>query len=161
MTSARLNPKQVAPDGYATLAGVERYLGSCGLEASLVELVKMQASQINGCAFCLDMHSRDARRHGETEQRLYLLNAWREAPGYSEREQAALGWTDCLTLVASRAAPDAAYETLTRHFTPEEIVNLTTLIGMINLWNRLAIGMRMQPAGDRAKPAPAGQARAA
>jgi AhpD family alkylhydroperoxidase len=161
MTGARLNPKQVAPDAYAVLAGVERYLGSCGLEASLIELVKMRASQINGCAFCLDMHSRDARRHGETEQRLYLLNAWREAPGYTEREQAALGWTDCLTLVASQGAPDAAYEALTRHFTPAEIVDLTTLIGMINLWNRLAIGMRMQPAVDHARPASPGQAKAA
>src|ERR1700722_9069315 len=153
MTSARLNPKQVAPDAYAALAGVERYLGSCGLEAPLIELVKMRASQINGCAFCLDMHSRDARRHGETEQRLYLLNAWREAPGYTEREQAALGWTDCLTLVASQGAPDTAYEALTGHFTAAEIVNLTTLIGMINLWNRLAIGMRMQPAVGHARPA--------
>ena len=115
--------------------------------------MKLRASQINGCAFCLDMHSRDARRHGETEQRLYLLNAWREAPGYSEREQAALGWTDCLTLVASRGAPDAEYEALTRHFTPAEIVNLTTLIGMINLWNRLAIATRTQPAvGHAASP---------
>src|ERR1700679_3981099 len=102
MTSGPLNPKQVAPDGYAALAGVENYLRTCGLAAPLIDLVKMRASQINGCACCLDMHSRDARRHGETEQRLYLLNAWREAPGYTERERAALGWTDCLTLVASQ-----------------------------------------------------------
>jgi AhpD family alkylhydroperoxidase len=146
MTSPRLNPKQHAPEAYAALTGVERYIQTCGLERSLIELVKMRASQINGCAFCLDMHSRDARRHGETEQRLYLLNAWHEAPGYSERERAALAWTDCLTQVASRGAPDAEYEALTRQFAPAEIVNLTTLIGMINLWNRLAIGMHMQPA---------------
>ena len=146
MTSARLNPMELAPDGYAAVAGVERYLQNCGLEQSLIELVKLRASQLNGCAFCLDMHSRDARRHGETEQRLYLLSAWREAPGYSARERAALGWTDCLTLVASRGAPDAEYDALAAQFTPAEIVNLTALIGMINLWNRLAIGMRMQPA---------------
>lgn len=161
MTTARLNPREVAPDAYAAVAGVERYLQSCGLEQSLIELVKMRASQINGCAFCLDMHGRDARRHGETEQRLYLLNAWREAPGYSAREQAALGWTECLTLVASQGAPDAAYEALTRHFAPAEIVQLTTLVGLINLWNRLAIGMRMQPAVDQARPSQADAAQAA
>jgi AhpD family alkylhydroperoxidase len=145
MTTARLNMLDVATDAYAALSGVEQYIRGCGLEASLIELVKMCASQINGCAFCLDMHSRDARRHGETEQRLLLLNAWREAPGYSERERAALGWAECLTLVATRGAPDAEYDALTRVFTPAEIANLTTLIGMINLWNRLAIGTRMQP----------------
>lgn len=161
MTTARLNPREVAPDAYAAVAGVERYLQSCGLEQSLIELVKMRASQINGCAFCLDMHGRDARRHGETEQRLYLLNAWREAPGYSAREQAALGWTECLTLVASQGAPDAPYEALTRHFAPAEIVQLTTLVGLINLWNRLAIGMRMQPAVDQARPSQADAAQAA
>ena len=110
MTNARLNLMEVAPDAYAALAGLGRYIETCGLEPSLVELVKVRASQINACAFCLNMHTHDARRHGETEQRLYLLNAWREAPGYSEREQAALGWTECLTLVASRGAPDAEYE---------------------------------------------------
>ncbi|MGA3400785.1 MAG: carboxymuconolactone decarboxylase family protein [Acetobacteraceae bacterium] len=161
MTSTRLNLTEVAPDAYAALTGVERTIQTSGLEQSLIELVKMRASQINGCAFCLDMHSRDARRHGETEQRLYLLNAWREAPGYSAREQAALGWTDCLTLVASRGAPDAEYEALTRQFSPAEIVNLTTLIGMINLWNRLAIGLRMQPAAGQATPPHAAKAKAA
>jgi AhpD family alkylhydroperoxidase len=161
MTSARLKPIEHAPDAYAALTGVERTIRNCGLEPSLIELVKMRASQINGCAFCLDMHSRDARAHGESEQRLYLLNAWREAPGYSEREQAALGWTDCLTLVASRGAPDAEYEALTRQFTPAEIVNLTTVIGMINLWNRLAIGLRAQPAMDRVGPSQATEAKAA
>ena len=161
MTSARLNPIEHAPDAYAALTGVERYIRNCGLEPSLIELVKMRASQINGCAFCLDMHSRDARAHGESEQRLYLLNAWREAPGYSERERAALAWTDCLTLVASRGAPDEEYEALTRQFAPAEIVNLTTLIGMINLWNRLAIGLRAQPAIDRVAPSQATEPKAA
>jgi AhpD family alkylhydroperoxidase len=104
--------------------------------------VKMRASQINGCAFCLDMHSKDARKAGETEQRLYLLNAWRESPLYSERERAALAWTECVTRIADTGAPDVEYESLRRQFSPAEIVNLTTLIGMINLWNRLAISFR-------------------
>ena len=139
----RLDVANVAPGAYAALSGVERYLQGCGLERTLIELVKMRASQINGCAFCLDMHSKDARRAGESEQRLYLLNAWRESPLYSPRERAALGWTECLTRVADSGAPDAAYDDLLPHFEPQEIANLTTLIGMINLWNRLAIGMRM------------------
>jgi AhpD family alkylhydroperoxidase len=161
MTALRLNPLELVPEAYTALTGVERHVRTCGLEPSLLDLVKLRASQINGCAFCLDMHSREARKHGETGQRLDLLNAWREAPGYTERERAALGWTECLTLVASQGAPDAAYEALTRHFTPAEIVNLTTAIGMINLWNRLMIGMRVPPAmahatqshGDKAKAA--------
>ena len=161
MTNARLNLMEVAPEAYAALAGLERYIETCGLEPSLVELVKVRTSQINACAFCLNMHTKDARRHGETEQRLYLLNAWREAPGYTEREQAALGWTDCLTLVASRGAPDTEYEALTRHFTPKEIASLTTLIGIGNLWNRMMIGLRGQPAVDRAGPPHARAAKAA
>ncbi len=141
---ARLNVMELAPDAYAALRGVEAYLRSCGLEHALLELVKVRASQINGCAYCLDMHSRDARQRGEAEQRLYLLNAWRDSPLYSERERAALAWTECLTLVASQGAPDAVYEALRRHFSPVQIVSLSTAIGMINLWNRLMIGMRAQ-----------------
>jgi AhpD family alkylhydroperoxidase len=145
---ARLNAMDLAPGAYAALRGVVTYLRNCGLEHSLLWLVKMRASQINGCAYCLDMHSRDARRRGETEQRLYLLNAWRDSPLYSERERAALAWTECLTLVASEGAPDADYETLRQHFSPLEIVNLSTAIGMINLWNRLMIGIRGQYAAS-------------
>jgi AhpD family alkylhydroperoxidase len=103
----------------------------------------MRASQINGCAYCLDMHSRDARKHGETEQRLYLLNAWREAPFYSDRERAALAWTECLTRLATDGAPDAAYQALEDNFTPAEIGNLTALIGVINVWNRVAVGLNL------------------
>jgi AhpD family alkylhydroperoxidase len=161
MTNARLNLMQVAPEAYAALSGVGRYIETCGLEPTLIELVKIRASQINACAFCLDMHNRDARRRGETEQRLYLLNAWREAPGYSERERAALAWTECLTLVASQGAPDAAYEALTAQFTPAEIVNLTTLIGLANLWNRMMIGLRAQPKVDQATVTRPDQNRAA
>ena len=119
----------------------ESVVGS-GLEISLIELVKMRASQINGCAFCLDMHSKDARKKGETEQRLYLLNAWRESPLYSERERAALAWTEALTLISKTHAPDNVYDVLKEQFTEEEIVKLSMLIVTINGWNRLAIGFR-------------------
>jgi AhpD family alkylhydroperoxidase len=113
----------------------------------------MRGSQINGCAFCLDMHSKDARRQGETEQRLYLLNAWRESPLYTAAERAALGWTEALTLVAQNGTPEAASEALRAHFSDKEIVDLTILIGMINLWNRLAIGLRFEHGGGRAAAA--------
>jgi AhpD family alkylhydroperoxidase len=149
MHTARLNYAQAAPDAYTAARAMENYLQTCGLEKSLIELVKMRASQINGCAYCLAMHSHDARKAGETEQRLYLLDAWRESSLYSERERAALGWTECLTLVAERGAPDADYAPVQQHFSPAEIVNLTLLIGMINLWNRLAIGMRAQHRVER------------
>ena len=102
----------------------------------------MRASQINGCAFCLDMHAKDARKAGESEARLYLLPAWRESPLYTARERAALAWTEALTLVAEKGAPDALYEELKRHFNEKEIVDLTVLIGTINAWNRLAIAFR-------------------
>jgi len=144
MSHQRLDFLTAAPHAYAALTGVERYIQSCGLEKSLIELVKMRASQINGCAFCLDMHSRDARHNGETEQRLYVLTAWRESPLYSPRERAALAWTECLTMVATEGAPDDVYAGLEAHFSPKEIVDLSVLIGMINLWNRLAIGVRAQ-----------------
>jgi AhpD family alkylhydroperoxidase len=144
MSHHRLDFKAAAPQAYAALSGVERYIQSCGLDKKLVELVKMRASQVNGCAYCLDMHSRDARSRGETEQRLYLLNAWRESPLYTPRERAALAWTECLTSVATQGAPDDIYAALEPHFSPKETVDLTVLIGMINLWNRLAIGVRAQ-----------------
>jgi AhpD family alkylhydroperoxidase len=130
---------QLVPDAYRALSGVETYIRGRGLEKSLIALVKMRASQINGCAFCLDTHSRDARRDGETEQRLYLLNAWRDAPLYSEREQAALAWTEHLTRVSTDGAPQAAYDRLSVAFSSVEIANLTVLIGLINLWNRVSI----------------------
>jgi AhpD family alkylhydroperoxidase len=124
------------------IVGLADYVNHCGLEPGLIELVKMRASQINGCAFCLDMHSRDARRRGETEQRLYLLDAWRESPLYSERERAALAWTEALTLIADTHAPDEDYAALRAQFSEAEIVKLSLLIAMINALNRLAIGMR-------------------
>ncbi len=139
----RLNPATAAPDAYKAMVALETYIQGSGLEPSLIELVKMRASQINSCAFCLDMHSKDARAHGETEQRLYLLNAWRESPLYTDRERAALGWTEALTLVAQTQAPDHDYAALKQHFSDAEQVKLTLLIGAINTWNRIAIGFRL------------------
>jgi len=137
-------PLNAAPAAYEALSGVEAYIQRCGLEASLIHLVKMRASQINGCAYCLDMHSKDARRLGETEQRLYLLNAWQESPLYTERERAAIAWTDALTLIADTHAPDEVFAGVRTQFNGKELMDLTTLIGIINLWNRLSIGFRAQ-----------------
>ena len=153
MSDERLRAYEVAPATIDAVRRVEAHIQQCGLEKSLIHLVKMRASQINGCAFCLDMHSRDARRLGETEQRLYLLDAWRESPLYSERERAALAWTDALTRIAETHAPDAEYEALRKNLSDVEIVNLTTLIGLINLWNRLSIGFRTPHALAKAKAA--------
>ncbi len=139
---ARLIPYDVAPGSLKPMIELEKTLKNSGLELQLIELVKTRASQINGCAYCIHMHTRDARAHGETEERLYLLSAWRESPLYSDRERAALAWTEALTLVADTHAPDEDYAELQRHFTPVEQVNLTLLIGAINAWNRLAIGFR-------------------
>lgn len=142
MEAGRLNAYVTAPAAMKALRHVEAYIQECGLEKKLIELVKMRASQINGCAYCLDMHSKELRRQGEGEQRIYLLNAWHESPLYTPRERAALAWTEALTRVAETHAPDADYAEVRRHFEDKELVDLTTLIGMINLWNRLAIGLR-------------------
>src|ERR1700730_1464956 len=144
MSTERLRGYEIAPAGLATVAGVETYIQKCGLEHSLIDLVKMHASQINGCAFCLDMHSKDARKRGETEQRLYVLDAWAESPVYSPRERVALAWTETVTRIADTHAPNADYEALRPHFSDKEAVDLTLLIGLINLWNRLALSFRMQ-----------------
>jgi AhpD family alkylhydroperoxidase len=149
----RLDAAAAAPTAMKAVLGVEAYIRGCGLDPSLIELVKMRASQINGCAFCLDMHSHDARQRGETEQRLYLLDAWREVPLYSPRERAALAWTEALTRTAETHAPDEDYAELRRHFSEREVVDLTTLVGLINLWNRLAIGFHMQPLVRKAEAA--------
>lgn len=138
----RLDVMKAAPKAVQAMLKLEDYVKGSGLEHSLYELVKIRASQINGCAFCLHMHTRDARAAGETDERIDLLPAWRESPLYSPRERAALAWTEALTLIADTRAPDADYEELTRHFSEEEQVNLTLLIGVINVWNRLAVGFR-------------------
>jgi AhpD family alkylhydroperoxidase len=141
----RMNFYQAAPDTIKALSALEAEVKSSGLEQSLIELVKIRASQINGCAFCINMHTQDARKHGETEQRLYLLNAWREAPIYSDRERAALAWTEAVTLISETHAPDETYDTMRAHFSEAETVNLTMLIATINTWNRLAIAFRAVP----------------
>ncbi|GAA3590076.1 carboxymuconolactone decarboxylase family protein [Marinobacter xestospongiae] len=140
---ARLDPPSAAPEAYQAMVKLEGYLQQCGLEYSLIELVKTRASQINGCAFCLHMHTTDARAAGESELRLHLLAAWRESPLYSPRERAALAWTEALTLVADTGAPDRDYEAAKAQFSDRELVDLTLLIGAINTWNRLAIGFRL------------------
>jgi AhpD family alkylhydroperoxidase len=129
------------------MLGLEKYLHECGLEPTLLDLVKMRASQINGCAYCLDMHSKDARAAGETEQRLYLLDAWRESPCYSERERAALAWTEALTRIGDHHAPDAVYRQAREHFGEKELVDLSLAIVAINGWNRLSIVFRSTVGG--------------
>ena len=142
--SARLNPFAAAPEMIAAMTAFETAVVSSGLEHSLIELVKIRASQINGCAFCLHMHSRDARAAGESEERLHLVAAWWESSLFTPREKAALTWTDSLTLIAQTRAPDADYAVMREEFDEAEAVKLTMLIGAINVWNRLAVGFRSQ-----------------
>lgn len=142
---SRIDITRVAPQAVKAMRALQQPIESSGLEPALLELVKMRASQINGCANCLDMHSKDARAGGETEQRLYLLDAWREAPFYTDRERAALAWTEALTRVADTHVPDDAYEEASSHFTEQELVALSLAVVAINGWNRLAIGFRVEP----------------
>jgi AhpD family alkylhydroperoxidase len=141
----RIQLSKFAQPALKSLLDIEKYIKSSGLEEKLIHLIKMRASQINGCAYCIDMHSKDARALGETEQRLYELNAWRETPFYTDRERAALAWTEALTLIAETHAPDSAFEEVRKHFNEKEIVDLTHAISAINSWNRLAIAMRSVP----------------
>lgn len=139
---ARLNPYKAAPDAMKALAALETSVQALGLEPSLADLVKIRASQINGCAYCIEMHTREARARGEKEERLYLLGAWRDSPLYTERERAALAWTEAVTLVSETHVPDAVYAEASRHIEPCELVKLTLLVATINAWNRVAIGFR-------------------
>jgi AhpD family alkylhydroperoxidase len=143
--NARINAMEYAPEARGAMLTLEKYLAGCGLEPRLLHMLKLRASQINGCAYCIDMHWLDARAHGETEQRLYALNAWRESPFYDDRERAALAWIEALTLVTDAHVPDAVYEEARRHFDERQLVDLTYLAMTINAWNRLAIAMRSQP----------------
>ncbi len=143
---SRLEAKKVSPEAYQAMLALEMFVRkSSKLAPSLIELVKMRASQINGCAYCIDMHSKDARAAGESEQRLYALNAWRETPFFTAREQAALAWTEAVTLVAEGHVPDAVYEQARQQFSEQELVNLTMAIVTINGWNRLLIAFRAVP----------------
>ena len=141
----RIDYTKYAQDAQKSLYALEKYILTCGLDHHLVHLLKMRASQINGCAFCIDMHSKDARALGETEQRLYELNAWRETPFYTDRERAALEWIEAVTLVSESHVPDEVFEQVKKQFSEKEIVDLTLVAGMINLWNRMAISMRAVP----------------
>jgi AhpD family alkylhydroperoxidase len=141
----RFSYVKAAPGVYKAMISVEQYLENCGLEKSLLHLIRLRASQINGCAYCLDMHWKDLRAIGEQEQRLYLLDAWRECLYYTERERAALAWTEAVTLITTGHAPDAVYEVVHAHFGEKELSDLTLAVAAINAWNRLSIASRTVP----------------
>jgi AhpD family alkylhydroperoxidase len=143
--AARIDYAKAGAGALRAMYGLEKYLAESAIEKPLRELIKLRASQMNGCAYCIDMHWKDARAAGETEQRLYGLAAWREAPYYTERERAALAWTEELTLIAERHVPDQLYEQVRRHFSEQEIVDLTLAVTTINAWNRIAISLRAEP----------------
>ncbi len=149
----RLDLYKLAPGGATALVGVEKYLKSCGLEATLVALVKTRVSQINGCAYCLHMHTREALEAGEQEVRLHVLAGWRESALYTERERAALAWAESLTHIAETHAPDDVFEQAKRQFSDKELADLSIVIAMINSWNRLAIGLRETHPADIRKAA--------
>ena len=146
--SGRLDYATVAPGASEAMRGIERYVRASGLEHSLLELVKVRASQLNGCAYCLDMHTKDARAAGESEQRLYVVAAWREAPFYTERERAALEWAETVTVLGRDGVSDELYNRARRVFSELELVNLTMAIIAINGWNRLSIAFRSPEPGS-------------
>lgn len=141
----RINGARVAPGGYRAMLGLEQYLHESGLEGKLIDLIKLRASQINGCAYCIDMHWKDLRALGETEQRLYGLDAWRESDYYTDRERAALEWTEAVTLVREGHVSDDVYERVRTQFTEKELADLTLAVATINAWNRIAIASRAVP----------------
>jgi AhpD family alkylhydroperoxidase len=141
----RMDPWKAAPGSYKALGALQAYVNGCGLEKSLLELVKLRASQVNGCAFCIAMHARDARAAGESNERLDLLNAWREAPIYTARERAALGWTEAVTLLTEGHVPDAVFAEVSGQFSEKELADLTAAIVAINGWNRFSVAFRKLP----------------
>ncbi|HEU5349902.1 MAG TPA: carboxymuconolactone decarboxylase family protein [Ktedonobacterales bacterium] len=143
--ATRMNYGKAAPGAMKAMNGLETYLAECGLEPKLLDLVKLRASQINGCAYCVDMHSLDLRAEGETEQRIYALPVWQETPFFTERERAALLWAEKLTLISLDHVPDDVYEQVRPHFTDAELANLTLAVATINAWNRFAITFRSEP----------------
>jgi AhpD family alkylhydroperoxidase len=145
----RLDYLRVDPNAFKAMMGLQTYVNESGLEESLLHLVKLRASQINSCGYCIDMHTKDARANGETEQRLYALNAWVETPFYSESERAALAWTEAVTLVGEGHVPDAVYAEACKHFNEKALVNLTLAVVAINGWNRLCIAFRVVPGSYR------------
>jgi AhpD family alkylhydroperoxidase len=143
----RLDYGKVAPGVYDAMDALDRYLGTCGLEDALLHLVRLRASQLNGCAYCLDMHWKDLRALGESEQRLYSLDAWRECPYYNERERAALAWTEAVTAITIGHVPEDVHERARAHFSEKELSDLTLAVATINAWNRLSIAARLVPGG--------------
>jgi AhpD family alkylhydroperoxidase len=141
----RLDYRKLAPEALQAMLALETYLAQCGLDHNLIHLLKLRASQINACAYCIDMHWKDARAGGETEQRLYGLDAWRESPYYTDRERAALAWIESITLVAGTQAPDDVFAEVRKHFSDKEIVDLVYVASTINAWNRIAISLRAVP----------------
>jgi AhpD family alkylhydroperoxidase len=146
----RLDYPRLAPEAARALYGLGSYLAGCGLEHSLLELIKIRASQINGCAFCIDMHTKDARAAGETEQRIYALNAWRETPFFNERERAALAWAEAVTRIGN-GVPDDLFAEARQQFSEKELVDLTWALAAINAWNRVAISFRSVPGSYQPK----------
>ncbi|MGH2447542.1 MAG: carboxymuconolactone decarboxylase family protein [Chloroflexota bacterium] len=157
----RINTQEVDPGAYQAMFGLEQFVRQSSLSPDLLELVRMRASQINGCAYCLDMHSKDAIARGMSPQKLLVLDAWREAPFYTDQERAALEWTEAVTLVANRHVPDDVYQAVRPHFSDRELLDLTMAIVAINGWNRLAISFRQEVGTYQShlKPEPAGSAR--
>ena len=142
---SRIEYAQVAPGAVEAMRALEKYVHTCGIDPKLLELIKIRASQINGCAYCLDMHTKDARARGETEQRIYALDAWRETPFFTEKERAALAWTESVTQVSASRVSDKVYEIARQCFDEKELVNITIAIIAINGWNRLAVSFRSVP----------------
>ena len=145
----KLNMGKVAPDAYKAVMALENYVQNCGIEKNLIHLMKLRASQINGCAFCVDMHVKESRHAGLSEQWINLLCVWKESPIYDARERALLAWVEAVTLLAKTGAPDSDYDALKQHFNDEEIAKLTVAIGTINIWNRLAVSFRFQHPIDK------------
>jgi AhpD family alkylhydroperoxidase len=147
---ARLNPAQAAPEAYAAVVALDHYVvKQSGLAPHLIHLIKLRASQINGCAYCVDMHVKEARRSGMGEQWINLVSAWQESPVYTAEERAVLGWTEALTLLSATRAPDADFAPLKQFFSDEQITQITIAIGAINVWNRIAVGFRTPHPIDR------------
>jgi AhpD family alkylhydroperoxidase len=149
----RIDVSKINPAAFKAVLALQTYVDQSGLDAKLRELIKIRASQINGCAYCLILHTRDARKMGESDDRMHLLNAWREAPVFSEKERAALTWTEALTVVSESHVPDEVYEQVRRQFSEKEIVDLTAAVCAINTWNRIAISFRAPPQVEGVKAA--------
>jgi len=149
----RMDYHKKAPELMKAVLALSKAVDECGLEKSLLHLIKLRASQINGCSYCVDMHSREARRDGESEQRLYLVAAWKESPLFTERERAAFAWTERVTLISGQGVSDELYAETLKHFSEEELVKLTVALGMINMWNRLSVSFHAIHLVERARAA--------